>query len=67
VIAVAEILSSTLVIKSSEGKVWKLDRETHSVTLYANETQYDADSSIGSLPLSEFIEVYDFAKASLET
>jgi len=58
----AIILENVIVMKTSGGRVFKLNRVDNNVTIYANETQYQADNPIGSLPSSEFMEVISLIK-----
>lgn len=56
------ILEKNLVVRTSSGKVWKLEMDTRIVTLYANEVNYGTDTAVGTMDLSEFTEVYGFLK-----
>ena len=51
------ILVNEFVFVIDTGKVWKLDKIDKTVTLYANETQYNADNPVGTLALGELHEV----------
>lgn len=58
----ATIIKNIIVMMSSGGKVFKLDRTANIVTIYANESQYESDNPVGSVPSSEFLEVINLVK-----
>jgi hypothetical protein len=59
---VATTLENVIVLLSSTGKVWKVDRVDKTVTIYGSEALYAADNPVGSLPMSEFLEVFEFVR-----
>lgn len=59
----ARVLEKKLVVVTSSGKVWELKLDDSTVTLYANEADYNAGTAVGSMGLIEFKEVYGFLKA----
>lgn len=52
-----EQLKNVIVIKTESGRVWKVDRVANSLTLYADETKYNANDSIGTLNIAELKSV----------
>lgn len=58
----ARVLEKKLVVITSSGKVWELKLDESTVTLYANEAAYDAETAVGTMGLIEFKEVYAFLK-----
>lgn len=58
----ARVLEKKLVVITSSGKVWDLKLNDKTVTLYANEVDYDAENAVGTMGLLEFKEVYAFLK-----
>ena len=56
------LLKNEIVMQSDSGRVYKLDRVAKTITVYANEAAYTANNPIGSLPSSEFVEIYNFIK-----
>lgn len=56
------VLKSILTVKSSNGRVFEVNKITKVVRIFANETQYDADTSIGEMPMGELVEIVQFIK-----
>lgn len=56
------VISNKLVIESSSNKIWVIDKEAGTTTLYVNQTQYDADNPVGTIQTQEIREVYEFVR-----
>jgi hypothetical protein len=56
------VVENVLTIKSANGRYYKIDRIGKEVTIYANETKYNDDDAVGTLPMDEFIEVFEYVK-----
>lgn len=54
------VLENILVVKSTADKVWKIDRDAGTTTLYASEATYDADTPVGTIQTQEIREIYEF-------
>jgi hypothetical protein len=56
------IVDNVITIKSSNGRYYKIDRVEKKVHIYANEDKYNTDDAIGSLPMDEFKEVFEYVR-----
>lgn len=46
-----------MAIKTPDDRVWEYDALTSTVTLYINETAYNAENPVGAIPADTFIAV----------
>ena len=62
------IIEKGLVFSTETGKVWKVDlaESPATVEVFADQTAYDAENSIGMLELNELKEVYGMVTKFIE-
>jgi hypothetical protein len=58
----ATTLENVIVVKSTTGKIYKIDRVAKIVKIFIDETQYGLDNAVGQLPMSEFQEIFEFVR-----
>ena len=58
----ATTLENVIVIKSTNGRVYKVDRVSAVVKIYVDEAAYNADTQLGQLPMSEFAEIFEYIR-----
>ncbi len=59
----ATTLKNILTVKSSNGRVFEVDKVLKIVRIFVNETAYNTDTSIGQMPMGEFTEIFEFIKS----
>jgi len=52
-----------LVFKTDSGKYWEIDKVNGTITLYANETNFNSQTPVGTMDLGEVIQVVEAANA----
>lgn len=59
-------ISRIVVVRADSGRVYKLDKEADTMTMYSNETKFNADDSFGTIKAKEFKDVYEAILAAIK-